>query len=507
MPGPSIISFNITDTDLDLVAKLNPNFEQIAESKGGVQGPIGPTGPTGSIGNSGLKGPTGLSGPRGTRWFVGGIASPTGGYGDISVEGDYWIDSESSDKPLFVFGPSGWIETGYSLLPQEEFSLVTGVKGPTGLDTGYRAIVQSSTYPIQNTFVFSDGTPSAVLTNPDYTNFLVTTDPSVNDYPVMEFGRAETTVLGPSGYYKHPIWRWTGGSTDYNILFSVPADSLNIAARDGITGGALQNLRLTANSNLYVTSLAGSISLNGSGASVLSAEDEISIISNNLTLSQNEFSTNRLNLDISVDLPGVRDSVYGNVGLKVQNTNGGVIQIGSTGSATGGNSLYKASTDGVTLSEVKTDGTIYMTKNALYKNTPTFDSNTSYISNYSGTLVSWYYLGFNTLGPNNTFILNVNPTNNLGVALDMRTGVDNNLARLIETNQCIRIKILQQVSSNSLPIRYLGYLTGSPPMSTQLISLSPGVNEIDIVFYRNSGTSLTGSKAFYYTAFGSGRLF
>jgi hypothetical protein len=95
----------------------------------------------------------------------------------------------------------------------------------------------------------------------------------------------------------------------------------------------------------------------------------------------------------------------------------------------------------------------------------------------------------------------------LGVALDMRTGVDNNLARLIETNQCIRIKILQKVSSNSLPIRYLGYLTGSPPMSTQLISLSPGVNEIDIVFYRNSGTSLTGSKAFYYTAFGSGLLF
>ena len=507
MSGPSIISFNTTDTDLDLVAKLNSNFEQIAESKGGVQGPMGQTGPTGSIGNSGLKGPTGLSGPRGTRWFVGGISSPTGGYGDISVEGDYWIDSESSDKPLFVFGPSGWTGTGYSLLPQEEFSLVTGVKGTTGADTGYRAIVQSSTYPIQNTFVFSDGTPSTVLTNPDYTNFLVTTDPSVNDYPVMEFGRAETTVLGPSGYYKHPIWRWTGGSTDYNLLFSVPADSLNVVAKDGITGEASQNLKFTANSNLYVTSLGGSISLNGSEASVLSSEDSMSVTSNNLTLSQSEFSTNKLNLDISVDLPGVRDSVYGNVGLKIENTIGGIIQIDSTGPATGGNSLLKASTDSVDLTSVKTDGTIYMAKNALYKNTPKFDSNTSYISDYSGTLVSWYYLGFNTLGANNTFILNVNPTNNLGVALDMRSGVDNNLPRLLENNQCIRIKILQQVSSNSLPIRYLGYLTGSPPLSTQLVSLNPGVNEIDIVFYRNSGTSLAGSKAFYYTAFGSGRLF
>ena len=166
MAEPSILSFNYSDDQLEIVRKLNYNFEQISAADGGVQGPIGPTGATGLIGQIGPIGPTGNTGPRGSRWFVGGIEAPTGGYGDVTVEGDYWIDTDAIEKTLYVFGPSGWLDTGYDLIPEDEFKFIPDLITATGATSNFLAIVQNTLLPSSNTFVLSDGNPSIELTNP-----------------------------------------------------------------------------------------------------------------------------------------------------------------------------------------------------------------------------------------------------------------------------------------------------------------------------------------------------
>jgi hypothetical protein len=60
MASPSIVSLNLTDSQQEIVSKLNLNFEEISSANGGVQGPMGPTGATGQIGAIGPIGSTGL---------------------------------------------------------------------------------------------------------------------------------------------------------------------------------------------------------------------------------------------------------------------------------------------------------------------------------------------------------------------------------------------------------------------------------------------------------------
>jgi hypothetical protein len=56
MPNLVIINLNAGDTQEDLVAKINQNFDSVVAAGGGPQGPDGPQGDQGPIGPAGPKG-------------------------------------------------------------------------------------------------------------------------------------------------------------------------------------------------------------------------------------------------------------------------------------------------------------------------------------------------------------------------------------------------------------------------------------------------------------------
>lgn len=508
MASPSIVSLNLTDSQQEIVSKLNLNFEEISSANGGVQGPMGPTGATGQIGAIGPIGSTGLSGGRGTRWFVGGAIAPTGGYGDIVIEGDYWIDTLNVNKNLYSFTSSGWEDTGFTLVPQNEFTLLENISSATGSTGGYRAIVQDSSFPIQNTFVISDGSPSVELTNPDYTNFLISTDPSINDYPIMEFARGDDGAVGPSGYFKRPIWRWTGGDSDYNLAFIVPSDNLTILTGSGFTGSVQGNLNIQANDSLVINS-GGGLDITSGSSSFLNSSASIGITASNILLNGSGLITGvNISIETSPGKSPSPDPVYGDVSVWIDNPSGTSLHLGASGGATSGNPLVSLQTSGETLSEIRTDGVVYIKKDQKYPYLPTFDSTNVFTSTYGGGLiVAWYYMSVSNLGQNNTFIMDLNPANDLGLALNLRAGSSENIMNLLERYQSMRIKVLTKTNSAAKKIKYLGYLTGAPPASNQYVNFPNGVNEIDLLIMRGETTSAGNSHCLYWTNQGSGRLF
>jgi len=509
MSSPSIVLLNLTDSQQEIVRKINFNFEEISSADGGVQGPNGPTGATGQIGSIGPIGSTGLSGGRGTRWFVGGAIAPTGGYGDVVIEGDYWIDTLNTSKNLYTFTSTGWSDTGFTLVPQNEFVVLENIASATGATGGYRAIVQNSLFPSENTFVLSDGTPSVDLTNPDYVNFLITTDPSVNDYPIMEFARGDDPAVGPSGYFKRPIWRWTGTPSDYNLAFIVPSDKLTILTGGGMTGSVQGNLEIQSDDSLSLVSTSGDLSLFSGSSSFLNSSGSLGITASNITLGSNSLITDT---NISIEtIPGKSpspDQIYGSVSMWVDNPSGTALYIGASGGATSGNALLSLQTSGEVMSEIRTDGVFYVKKDQKYPHLPTFNSSTTFTSNYGGGLiVSWYYMSVSNLGQNNTFIVDLNPANNLGVAIDLRAGSGQNVMNLLERYQSMRIKVLTKTNSSLKKIKYLGFFTGAPPASNQYVVFPPGVNEIDLLLMRGETINASACHCLYWTSQGSGRLF
>lgn len=507
MAEPSILSFNYSDDQLEIVRKLNYNFEQISASNGGVQGPIGPTGATGLIGLIGPLGPTGNTGPRGSRWFVGGTEAPTGGYGAVTVEGDYWIDTDAIEKTLYVFGPSGWQDTGYDLIPEDEFKLIPSLITATGATSNFLAIVQNTLLPSSNTFVLSDGNPSIDLTNPDYTNFLITTDPQVNQYPIMEFSRSDATIIGASGYFKRPIFRWTGGDTDYNLAFAVPSDRLTILTKAGITGSVTNKANFQADDSLFLTSKS-TVDFVSGGPSFFNTTGSLGVTASNFFLDSTRLETD---VDLRIQtIPGKspsQDAVFGNYSLWVDNPSGTTLFLGATGMATGGNHLLVAQKDQTNLLEVRTDGVVYSKKRTSYNRRPVFNSSNSISLDYGGGfIISWYFITASSLAYNNTFLIDVNPANDIGVALNVRSGDGENVMHLLEQYQSMKINVLTNTNDPLKKIKYLGYFTGSPPLASQYLTFNSGLNQVELEIMRGSGISATTSRIMYSSNLGSGRL-
>ncbi len=507
MAEPSILSFNYSDDQLEIVRKLNYNFEQISAADGGVQGPIGPTGATGLIGQIGPIGPTGNTGPRGSRWFVGGIEAPTGGYGDVTVEGDYWIDTDAIEKTLYVFGPSGWLDTGYDLIPEDEFKFIPDLITATGATSNFLAIVQNTLLPSSNTFVLSDGNPSIELTNPDYTNFLITTDPGVNQYPIMEFSRSDATIIGASGYFKRPIWRWTGGDNDYNLAFAVPSDRLTILTKSGITGTVTNKANFQADDSLFLTSKS-TIDFTSGGPSFFNTPGSLGITASNLSLNSTRLETDA---DLKIQtIPGKspsNDPVFGNYSLWIDNPSGTSLFLGATGIATGGNHLMVAKKDQTNLLEVRSDGVFYAKKRTAYNKRPVFNSSNSISIDYgSGLIISWYFITASSLSYNNTFLIDVNPANDIGVAVNVRSGDGDNVMNLLEKYQSMKINVLTSTNDPMKKIKYLGYYTGSPPLVGQYIKFGSGLNQAELEVLRGDGITATSSRILYSSNQGSGRL-
>jgi len=261
MPNTNIQGLNYSDSQNELVSKLNNNFDELIEFHGGIQGNIGPTGGDGAIGLQGLNGNSGITGPRGSRWFV--RSSQPGGTGTYAVEGDYWV--EVSTSKIYIFTDSGWQYTGYNLSTQNTLFrdvTYTSIGGSAGT-----SITEDQNSPSLYTFVLGDQSPeSAPLINKELSKFKISTDTSVNDGGLLEFSKSDIEDGSISDYSSHPIFTWgspSSASSDLNLdvlggKFSIGASAgMDITASDitmesatGITFDGIYNLSATGGINL-----------------------------------------------------------------------------------------------------------------------------------------------------------------------------------------------------------------------------------------------------------------
>jgi hypothetical protein len=231
MPNTNILSLNYSDNQPEIISKINNNFDEVVEFHGGSQGLTGPTGAQGAIGENGPRGEVGVTGSRGTRWFVNNPA-PLGGSGEVIIEGDYWIDSISGG--IYIFTQSGWTDTTYNLNPSGAvFSSLLSTFSPSIGGTG-QAIVENQLFPNNYTFNVSDVTPESQIISESLSKFLLSTNPLIDPYPLLEFSRSNLENGQISDYSLHPIFRWLNfTSGDSSLVLESPGGSFNIGASGG----------------------------------------------------------------------------------------------------------------------------------------------------------------------------------------------------------------------------------------------------------------------------------
>jgi hypothetical protein len=379
MPNLTIINLNQGDTQEDLIAKINQNFDSIVSAGGGPQGPDGPQGPQGPIGPAGPKGDQGGPGLRGTRWFISSTDPALNPLNSILI-GDYWVNTSTS-KEVFVFSEIGFVFTGVSLQAEDVFETIPNILGPLG-QTDKSAIVQSGPFPQSGTFVLSDSVLSTTNANLNYSKFLISTNSS-NGFPLLEFGKPPANS---SDFLKHPNFSWISPtSNNYGIKFTVPSGEFRISSSQNLT------LRST-NGNILISGLSTSLfsattlSLNSEGSMFFnSGSSPILISSSNLNLTSNSLSTS---------VPVYVNSVFTGPFLASFNNSGsgGGISVNLTGTPNTTRFLFNASVNSMSQFSVRSDGKIRMGK-------------TNFAYSTSGTSPVSYFLGgtggtgFYSVGP------------------------------------------------------------------------------------------------------------
>lgn len=162
MPQINILNILQGDNQSTIVDKINYNFDQILSAGGGPQGQKGVAGPTGAIGPQGPQGVQGAQGPSGTKWFVQNSSPALGNIQGSNpflfpTIGDYWLDPDSAQQEIYVFGPTGWVDTGFGLAAGDIFQKLFPV--PTqGGGTSSSIMMAGNSEDI--TLVLSDSTVS-----------------------------------------------------------------------------------------------------------------------------------------------------------------------------------------------------------------------------------------------------------------------------------------------------------------------------------------------------------
>jgi hypothetical protein len=213
--------FLISDSQSQIVQKLNSNFQLAVEKNGSILSILGATGERGMIGNVGPAGGIGNTGPRGNNWIIYPVApesDPTLQYGDL------WIDY---DFNCYELGITGWVFVDSLKRDLGNFTEITGVLG-TGGQTSASAIKFNQTDPNEYSFVFADNSPEfSGNLNPDGAKFVISTDPILNGNYIAEFTRDDLDSLsGPTGSAldssKHPVISWEGLQDESNLSITVP---------------------------------------------------------------------------------------------------------------------------------------------------------------------------------------------------------------------------------------------------------------------------------------------
>jgi hypothetical protein len=262
MPNTNIQGLNYSDSQNEIVNKLNNNFDELIELHGGVQGNIGPTGGDGPIGLAGINGNSGITGPRGSRWFV--RSSQPGGTGTYAVEGDYWL--EVSTSKIYIFTDSGWQYTGYTLSSQNILFrdvTYTSIGGSSGT-----AITEDQASPSLYTFVIGDQSPEeSPLINKELSKFEISTDTSVNSGPILEFSKSDIEDGSISDYSSHPVFSWgNSSSSNSDLNLDVLGGKFSIGGSGGIEISA-SNINLDSPAGItfdgtYIVQATGGINLN-----------------------------------------------------------------------------------------------------------------------------------------------------------------------------------------------------------------------------------------------------
>ncbi len=277
-------SFSSSDSQSDLVSKLNTNFNQVVNAFGGTLGDQGPTGERGNIGLRGPAGATGNTGRRGTRWFV-QSNGPTGP--DVNI-GDYWLDANAD---CYIYQSSGWNIVGSLKRDQDLFKTVENVVGSAGITSGFVTALNQSD-PSDFGFVIADDQPEqAGNLNPEGSKFVISTNPSISSGYPLEFSRLDKDTFGSTGsiddVVKHPFFAWESG---LDLSLQAPNGSIKIDFGGGLTGSAsintvndttleartgsitFGNQQITTSGNIIINATSGRLLALGSYISISTSE-------------------------------------------------------------------------------------------------------------------------------------------------------------------------------------------------------------------------------------------
>jgi len=498
MPNTNIQSLNYSDNQSQIISKLNNNFDEMVELHGGTQGTLGLTGPRGAIGDSGSFGPTGVSGPRGTRWFV--STSDPAGY---SQEGDYWINSLTSD--IYTLTDSGWSFTGYNLGNSSSlFNLSSYTySGGTGSSIRMNQIV-----PENYLFILSDVTPESGVINELLSKFSISTNSSINDAPLLEFSRSDVEDGSIADYSLHPVFYWVSPvPTDNSLGIRAPGGAFTI----GVSGGLEASFnsmtidsRKDTNIDYGATSGSGIFSTGGYN---LSAAGNLNVTSKYLNISGGSGGSGSFLDPVQsvASLPQATPHIY--------ITPSGVTGLRST--RTGDTySTLSPTTYHLSLESSAGREFWFSTKGKLRTNKTR--SGVTYASTTPGTtgaigatLINWYFIsrtsatGGAKLTDGNTILINpaVNSSSQIGIGLyneyDQNWGTTGGLL----PGQSIDITVhnVSDASGSVSGFKYIGVGTGATSSATTKVTLPFYARTIDLTVAR--GMTAGGLTTVYYRAY------
>lgn len=508
MPITNIQYINNGDDESEFIDKVNHNFDEIIEAHGGSQGLVGPTGSIGAIGDTGIVGHTGVSGPRGTRWFA--QSTQPFGTGNTVMEGDFWVDTLTGE--IYEFTDSGWTDTGYSLnsgssiFTTVQSSLISGGTGSS--------VLLNQVLPVDYVFVLADATNSSGILNENLSKFVISTDTTVNDSPILEFSRTDLEDGTISDYSLHPTFEWLNfSSADTGILLQIPGGAFYVGASGGFESisNSLTVTSSTSSFNVNYGTTSGSGIYGTGGINFNSPSGSFHIISPYFNVTGPSGSLDSPVVTTMSASPTIPYSIY-----SLSSGTGDALVTTRSGDSFSNlsHTVYHVSLETSSGKEfyIDTKGKI-MTKKVYSPITYSNPSSASATGTIGSNLVSWYNITAHSANTGNRLLLGntmaltpsgVTTSSYIGIGLSNVNLVGIGTTGGIENNESIDLSVY--FSPNSVQsgysdgIKYIGRFTGSAAV-TNLVTLPFNATSIDFTISRGVTGSTTTSV--YYKAYGS----
>ncbi len=508
MPITNIQYINNGDDESEFIDKVNQNFDEIIEAHGGSQGLVGPTGAIGAIGDSGIPGATGVSGPRGTRWFA--QSSQPSGSGTTVLDGDFWVETTTGD--IYEFSETGWISTGYSLASGS--SIFTALQSSLVAGGTGNSVLLNQVLPVNYVFVLADATNSSGILNENLSKFVISSDTTINDSPLLEFSRTDLEDGTISDYSLHPTFEWLNFSpSNTGLLLQIPGGAFYIGASGGFEtiSNTLTVSSSTSSLNVNYGTTSGSGIYSTGGINLNSPSGTFNIISPYFNVtgpsgSMNSPVTTSMNYPPSSPYSVYAEGYGTGAALVTSRTNDTFANLS--------HEIFHVSLETATGRQfyVDTKGKILTKK---LHSPVSYSVGTNYASatgTVSSNLVSWFNLtqpyastGLR-LRDGNSIALNpiVATSSYIGIGLSNVNLVGLGTTGGIEVNESIDVSIYFSPNTTqagfSDGIKYIGRFTGATSV-TNLVTLPFNATSIDFTISR--GVTGSSGASVFYRAYGS----